>query len=98
MGNSLPMRVLRSSNGDHAMTDETANLILEHLRALRGGQDRLTEHMERLETRMTSLEQHIASLRQDIALLHGDFAGQSVRLDRLESRFGRIERRLELSD
>ncbi|MDX1605813.1 MAG: hypothetical protein R3202_06445 [Candidatus Competibacterales bacterium] len=62
------------------MTDDTANLILEHLKALHGSQDALAERMDRLELRMSSVEQHIASLRQDIALLHGDFAGQSSAL------------------
>jgi hypothetical protein len=44
-----------------------------------------------LSTRVTSLEAHLA-------LLHGDFANQSMRIDRVDERLTRIERRLELVD
>ena len=63
------------------MPDEIANLILEHLRALPTGQEKLLSRMEQIEIRMSSVENRIANLRQDVALLHGDSAGQSVRLE-----------------
>jgi predicted nucleic acid-binding Zn-ribbon protein len=51
--------------------------------------DRLIENVADLKRRMTSVEVQVAQL-------HGDFAGQSARIDRIETRLGRIERRLDL--
>ncbi len=67
---------------------EAENLVLEHLRYLRA-MDGLREDMSEVKRRMTSLE-------SQIALLHGDFAGQSARIDRIETRLEWIERRLDL--
>lgn len=51
--------------------------------------DALTEDVADLKRRMTSLE-------VSVSLLHGDFAGQSMRIDRMDARLDRIEARLEL--
>ena len=71
------------------MTDETANLILELLRRLDVKVDRLTDAVGDLQRRVSSIELSVAQL-------HGDFAGQSVRIDKIEARLLRIERRLEI--
>jgi hypothetical protein len=42
------------------MTDNLENLILEHLRALRAGQDRLESEMREVGARLTSLEAGMA--------------------------------------
>ncbi len=72
------------------MTDTQDNLILALLRRVDEKLDRLGEDMGDVKRRLTSLENQVATL-------HGDFAGQSVRIDRIENRLERIERRLELS-
>ena len=73
------------------MTENIENLILEHLRAIRADVLALREDVADLKRRMTSLE--IA-----VSQIHGDFAGQSLRIDRLEGRLDRIDQRLGLSD
>ncbi len=71
------------------MTGDVENLILEHLRALRAGQDRIEAQPRELTVRVGNLE-------TETAHLHGVVAEQSVRLDRLNSRIERIEKRLEI--
>jgi hypothetical protein len=71
------------------MTDDTANLILTLLRRMDDKLDRAIGDIQDLKQRMTSLEQRVA-------LLHEDFAGQSLRIDRIDIRLDRIERRRDL--
>lgn len=73
------------------MTDKTSALILEHLRVLRLEMGELRADVRDMRGRLTSLEVSVANL-------HGDFAGQSERIDRVENRLERIERRLTLRD
>lgn len=80
------------------MTENIENLILEHLRALRPGQDRLEKALELIRMRVSSLEEHVSGLRKDVALVHSDIAVIHIRLDHQEERLGRIERRLELKE
>ncbi len=47
---------------------------------------------------MREVKQRLTSLEVSVATLHGDFAGQSGRIDRVESRLERIEHRLDLRD
>jgi predicted nucleic acid-binding Zn-ribbon protein len=63
---------------------EVENLILDHLRHMRGGIDGLREDMREVKTRLGILENQYASM--------------SSRLDRLDARVERIERRLDLAD
>ena len=71
------------------MSDQPENLTLVYLRRLDEKMDRVIDGLLDLGRRVTSLELQVASL-------HGDFAGQSVRIDRIEQRLERIERRLDL--
>jgi DNA-binding FrmR family transcriptional regulator len=66
------------------MAPETENLVLEHLRHIRGAVDALREDNREIKTRLGILEQQYASL--------------SNRIDRIEGRLDRIEKRLELAD
>ena len=66
------------------MTVETENLVLEHLRYIRGDVDDLREDNREIKTRLGILEQQYASM--------------SNRIDRIEGRLDRIEKRLELAD
>jgi hypothetical protein len=70
---------------------ETENLIIEHLRHIRPSVDETRLDVMDLKTRVTAVQ---VSLGQVITLL----AGQSGRMDRIEDRLGRVERRLELTD
>jgi len=60
----------------------TENLVLEHLRAIRTNVDRLVDDMQEVKQRLGFLENQYASL--------------STRLDRMDERVHRIEKRLEL--
>jgi archaellum component FlaC len=60
----------------------TENIILEHLRAIRATQDRHSEDLREIKGRLGILEQQYASI--------------STRLDRLDERVNRIEKRLDL--
>jgi tetrahydromethanopterin S-methyltransferase subunit G len=71
------------------MVDQPDNMVLIFLRQIDSKLDRLVGDVQDLKSRLTSLD-------AKVALLHGDFAGQSVRIDRIELRLERIERRLEL--
>jgi hypothetical protein len=74
---------------ERAMSDGPDNLILAYLRKMDDKLDRLVASVADLGRRVTSLE-------TKVALLHGDFAAQSERIDRVEFRLERIERRLEI--
>jgi len=66
------------------MTDDQTNLVLEHLRHIRGKVDLLGDDMQDMKVRMTAMEEAMA--------------GVNRRLDRIEERVSRIERRLELAE
>lgn len=77
------------------MTDETANLILDHLRHLRSGQDGLREDMRE---DMREVKTSLNLVEQQMATLGHMYASVSLRLDRVETRLDRIEARLGLAD
>ena len=86
------------------MTDNTENLILDHLRAMRASLSKLEDDNTFMKARMSSIEHQAAALHTDMAGLHTDMAGLRTdmanvnqRLDNVESRLDRIERRLELT-
>jgi archaellum component FlaC len=70
---------------------ETDNIVLEHLRHIRGASDGLREDMREVKQRLGILENQYANLE----IQH---AGVSSRLDRMDGRIERIVRRLDLTD
>lgn len=60
------------------------DIILEHLRAIPGTADRLADDMQEVKGRLGILEQR--------------YAGISTRLDRIDDRVSRIEKRLDLAE
>lgn len=66
------------------MSDDTDNLVLEHLRVLRSGQAELRENQHEIMRRLTTIEASYANLQNSMDRVRGD-----VDL---------IKRRLELSD
>jgi len=83
--------------GHTIMTDDTSNLVLEHLKRFQAGQDRIEKTLQQHTQRLGRIEVSIAGLRREIS--HGEeaIAEHSVRMDRLADRIDRIERRLELA-
>ena len=73
------------------MTEDVENLVLEQLRRIRASVDRTELDVADLKVRMSSMEQH----QGQILTLLGSLA---QRMDRLDERMGRVERRLDLVD
>ncbi len=73
------------------MTEETTNLVLEHLRHIRASVDGLRDDMRQFIMRLASIERHHRGL-------HVSEVDQNVEIDRIKERLERIERRLELTD
>jgi archaellum component FlaC len=66
------------------MADEPENIVLVMLRKIDQRTERMADDLQDLKVRMTAVEEGLA--------------GVNRRLDRLEVRVERIEKRLELSD
>jgi tetrahydromethanopterin S-methyltransferase subunit G len=73
------------------MTEETTNLVLEHLRHIRSRVDGLTDDMRQVILRLGAVERHVAGL-------HISDVGQNSEIDQIKDRLQRVERRLELTD
>ena len=78
------------------MANQPDNLVLEHLRALRAGQDRIEDEIKEVKHRLTSVESGITGIRRDGAGTQDDVYRQQATMDKLKERLDRIERRLEL--
>ena len=73
------------------MSDESADLILNMLRAIRATLDHHDQKFDEVITRLSSVERDLAGVKLD-------FAGVHMRLDNIGRRLDRVERRLELVD
>ena len=73
------------------MTDETENLVLEHLRHIRAKVDRLDDHMVDVITRLGVIERNTANQQVSIAHNTGE-------IDVIKARLDQIEKRLELRE
>ncbi len=78
------------------MGDNVENLVLEQLRAIRAGQDRIEHKLAELSARMTSLETAVARSRSDNLSTQEDVYRQQGAIDRITERLERVERRLEI--
>ncbi len=79
------------------MATQTDNLILEHLRHIRGRVDQIADDMLDLKHRLSGLESGMVAVKRDVASGDETDARQQVSLDKLVERITRIEKRLELS-
>jgi hypothetical protein len=73
------------------MTEETTNLVLEHLRHIRARVDGLTEDMRQVILRLGPVERHVAGI-------HISDVSQNAEIDLIKTRLERVERRLELTE
>jgi len=73
------------------MADETSNLILEHLRKLRGS-------VSDIQTEIGHMNLRIGSIERILAGQYVSDVDQNAEIDRLKARVDRIERRLELNE
>ena len=80
------------------MTENLENLVLEHLRALRAGQDRIENELKDIKSRLSAVETGLNGVRRDLVALAEADARLQTTVDRLSDRTDRIERRLELRE
>ena len=73
------------------MSEETTNLVLEHLRHIRSRVDGLADDMRQVILRLGAQDRHLVGLQISEV-------GQNTEIDRIKERLQRIERRLELAD
>jgi predicted nucleic acid-binding Zn-ribbon protein len=66
------------------MSDARGDLILEHLRAIRGD--------------IADVKTAVIEVKERLGFLEAQYASISQRVDRIDSRLDRIERRLDLVD
>jgi hypothetical protein len=73
------------------VNEKVENLILEHLRAMRGDMAKMSERTDVISAEILIIRQHMAGLLGSQTLHDTEIAGIKVRPDR-------IEKRLELAD
>lgn len=73
------------------MADNVESLILEQFR-------RLDKRLENIENDMGDIKLCVNAVEDHTAALVMSVAGINHRLDSIEERFGRVERRLDLTD
>ena len=73
------------------MSDKVESLMLEQFRRLNARLDRSDLEMLDLKMRASSVDEHLAGIMMSVS-------GINNRLDRLDERVGRIERRLDLTE
>jgi len=73
------------------------NLLLEHLKRFQASLDRVERKCDELIIRVGQFEGGLAVIGRNIAHSDDNIAVLSVRLDRMNERIERIERRLDLS-
>lgn len=80
------------------MTADIENLVLEHLRHIRGRVDQIADDVSDLKQRMTGLEVSMSLIKREVS--YGDEVDtrQQITLDKLLSRIERLERRLSLRE
>ena len=79
------------------MTESVENLVLEHLRAMRGDMALIRDDIREIKMRLGNLENVVSGIKRDIADLYGETAAHHLRYDRLTDRIERIERRLDIT-
>ena len=80
------------------MVGEPDNLVLEHLRAIRGDLAGLRELLSEHSVRLTEIAGSVAGLRRDQALDAESAAHLAARIDRIRDEVERIKRRLEINE
>ncbi len=73
------------------MAADIENLVIEHLRHIRGAVDRTEQRLDDLTTRVGRIETNTGQI-------YVILAEHSVRFDHLETRITRIEKRLDLAE
>ena len=70
---------------------EPDNLMLEHLRAIRGEMGKMADWMHTMSVEMTAIRQPLAGVVTIQEHDHGDIASIKVRLEKIERRLDLVE-------
>lgn len=70
---------------------EPDNLMLEHLRAIRGDMARMVDRIDTMATEMTAIRLHLLGAVTIHEHDHGDIAALKNRLDRIEKRLDLVD-------
>ena len=73
------------------MDEHVENIMLEHLKAIRGDLSRLNDKVDDLSALQLNMKQHMARFLGQETL-------QDTKIAEMETRLERIEKRLELAD
>ena len=73
------------------MNENVENLVLEHLRSIRGDMAKMADYMHTMQAEMTALRQSLASLRTLQDHDHGDIAALKIRVERIEKRLDLVD-------
>jgi len=84
------------SKEKRTMSEATENLLLEHLRHIRGRVDLIADDMKEVKLRLSSLESSLSLVRREIIVGDETGARQQASIDRIVERLERIEHRLDL--
>lgn len=79
------------------MTDNTENLILEHLKRIQAEQAAARERDAEILSRLSHIETGLARITRNEASAYAEIIEDRHTVDKLKERIERIERRLELS-
>ncbi len=78
------------------MAEQVDNLVLEQLRHIRRTVDDTRADLADIKLRVTGLEASQGQMTSIMGHIQTQLAGQSLRMDRIDERIARIERRLDL--
>jgi septal ring factor EnvC (AmiA/AmiB activator) len=73
------------------MTENVESMTLVFLRRLDERLDRMEGDLGDIKLRMTASEEHLASMMMSLA-------GVNARMDKIDARLARVERRVDLTD
>lgn len=73
------------------MTDDVANLVLDHLRVIRADIAAIKDDIRVMKVEMIALRQQMAAVMTIQDLHHGEIAAIKSRLDRIERRLELVE-------
>lgn len=70
------------TRGNIEVTDNLENVIIEHLRAIRGDIGNVKAGVSEIKMRLTCIDERLTLVEKGTANIHGDMALLQLRLDR----------------
>ncbi len=77
--------------------ENTENLVLEHLRHMRGKIDQIADDVREMKHRLATVEATQGTILQHVGHLATSIAQQQLSFDRMTERVERVEKRLEIA-